>query len=85
MRGRGGPAGGVAPADPPVPRTAPGPRRKDRKGVEMASAPFLRIEDLHVSVEGKPVLQGVDLEVPKGEVHALMGRNGTGAWKAPSG
>jgi len=39
---------------------------------------LLRVEDLHVEVEGKPVLQGVTLEVPEGEVHALMGRNGSG-------
>jgi len=40
--------------------------------------PLLRIEDLHVEIEGKPILQGIDLSVPKGEVHALMGRNGSG-------
>ena len=42
------------------------------------SDPLVRIEDLHVEVEGKPILQGIDLSVPKGEVHALMGRNGSG-------
>ena len=43
-----------------------------------AAKPILRIEDLHVEVEGKPVVLGVTLEVPAGEVHALMGRNGSG-------
>ena len=38
----------------------------------------LAIHDLRVSVDGTPILKGVSLEVPKGEVHALMGRNGTG-------
>jgi Fe-S cluster assembly ATP-binding protein len=40
--------------------------------------PLLRIEDLQVEVDGKPVVQGVSLDVPLGEVHALMGRNGSG-------
>ncbi len=38
----------------------------------------LVIEDLHVSVEGKEILKGVNVEIPKGEVHALMGPNGAG-------
>ncbi|MCS7048401.1 MAG: Fe-S cluster assembly ATPase SufC [Verrucomicrobiae bacterium] len=36
------------------------------------------IRDLHVSVEDKPILKGVNLVVPKGQVHALMGPNGSG-------
>jgi Fe-S cluster assembly ATP-binding protein len=38
----------------------------------------LRIENLHVSVDGKPILQGVNLSMRDGETHALMGPNGSG-------
>lgn len=38
----------------------------------------LEIRDLHVSVEGQPILKGVNLQVRQGEIHALMGPNGTG-------
>jgi Fe-S cluster assembly ATP-binding protein len=38
----------------------------------------LEIRGLHAAVEGKEILKGVDLKVSTGEVHALMGPNGTG-------
>ncbi len=38
----------------------------------------LEIKDLHVEVEGKEILKGVDLTVKENEVHALMGPNGNG-------
>jgi len=38
----------------------------------------LAIKNLHVAVEGKPILHGVNLTIRRGETHALMGPNGSG-------
>ena len=39
---------------------------------------MLKINNLHVSIGDKPILKGLTLEVPAGEVHAVMGPNGAG-------
>ncbi|MCC5890249.1 MAG: Fe-S cluster assembly ATPase SufC [Alkalibacterium sp.] len=38
----------------------------------------LEIKNLHVSIEDKEILKGVDLKMQTGEIHAIMGPNGTG-------
>ena len=39
---------------------------------------LLSIKNLHASINGKEILKGIDLAVNQGEVHAIMGPNGTG-------
>ena len=39
---------------------------------------MLNISNLHATVAGKPILGGLTLTVPTGEIHAIMGPNGAG-------
>ena len=39
---------------------------------------MLTIDNLHVSVDGKAILNGINLDVRAGEIHAIMGPNGSG-------
>lgn len=41
-------------------------------------ASTLEIKDLHVSIEDKEILKGVNLTINTDEIHAIMGPNGTG-------
>ena len=69
-RGPRGPRTGGGPG-----RASRRPRRPPRQRRHMAD---LEIRNLHVSAEDKQILKGLDLDVSKGEVHALMGPNGSG-------
>ncbi|OFW81134.1 MAG: Fe-S cluster assembly ATPase SufC [Alicyclobacillus sp. RIFOXYA1_FULL_53_8] len=42
------------------------------------SSPVLTIQDLHVAVDGKEIVKGLNLVIKGGEIHAIMGPNGTG-------
>ena len=39
---------------------------------------LLEIKNLHVNVEDKEILKGIDLTINKGEIHVIMGPNGSG-------
>jgi Fe-S cluster assembly ATP-binding protein len=39
---------------------------------------MLKIENLHVEIDGNEIVKGLDLEVGRGEIHAIMGPNGSG-------
>ena len=39
---------------------------------------LLKIENLHVNINDKEILKGIDLEINEGEIHVLMGTNGAG-------
>ncbi len=44
----------------------------------MSQSPVFQIENLQAAIEGKEILKGLSLEMKGGEVHAIMGPNGTG-------
>ena len=59
----------------PLPCSRGERNRRRLRSFELAE---LEIRNLHVSVEDKEILKGLDLDVEKGKIHALMGPNGSG-------
>src|SRR5207245_10151125 len=64
-------------------RSEPGPETygnttRARRRPRHTTLSDLVVRDLHVTVEGKPILNGIDLTVESGSVHAMMGPNGSG-------
>lgn len=44
----------------------------------VADSPFIQINDLHFTYDGRPILQGINMAIPKGKVVAIMGGSGCG-------
>ncbi|MFT5876970.1 MAG: Fe-S cluster assembly ATP-binding protein, partial [Dokdonia sp.] len=42
------------------------------------STPIISIKNLHAEVEGHKILKGFNLDIYPGQIHAIMGPNGTG-------
>ncbi len=54
-------------------------KRDDRRTSIMDSGvPLLKIKNLHAGIDGNQILNGIDIEIGPGEIHAIMGRNGSG-------
>ena len=43
-----------------------------------SQVPLLEITNLHAGIDGVEILKGIDLTIKQGEIHAIMGRNGSG-------